>query len=256
MAFSRTDRVSKLAGGISIGSEEITAGTLTGRFIDKTDGQIVLVSNWHVFEGKPGETKILQPGPYDGGSAPNDMVGILKRYVELDRRKKMPWWKRIICALFGWFLEEWCLGSKEPNHLDAACAEYVPATEDRSLLPGIYLDDGTRIVPQETVSGDGLDGKKVWKSGRTTGVTVGKVEVGSAKVKVWYGDRWVLFEDVVLVRGECKGGDSGSPVFLMIGDEPSENDKLCGILFAGSPGFFVFCKYKYLEDELKVSWAP
>ena len=256
MPFSRTSRVSKLAGGISIGSENITAGTLTGRFIDKTDGQRVLVSNWHVFEGKPGETRILQPGKYDGGSVPNDIVGVLKRYVKLDREKKMPWWKKLVCALFGWLLEEWCLGGKEPNHLDAACAEYLPATEDRSVEKGVYLDDGTIILPKETVSGDDLAGKKVWKSGRTTGITIGTVVSSSAKVKVWYGDKWVLFEDVVIVRGYCRGGDSGSPVFLMTGDKPSENDKFCGILFAGATETFVFCKYKYLQSELEVEWEP
>jgi hypothetical protein len=56
MSF-RTQRMKVLRAGISIGSEEITAGTLTGRFIDLTDNTVVMVSNRHVFEGTEGKTK-------------------------------------------------------------------------------------------------------------------------------------------------------------------------------------------------------
>jgi len=254
LTLDRTARQEVLAGGISIGSEEITAGTLTGRFIDLTDGTRVLVSNYHVFEGRPGETAILQPGPYDGGRKPRDAVGVLKRYVELEQREKFPWWKRLLCIIFGWLLEEWCTPETIPSRLDAACAEFTAS--DRTFEGGVYLDDGAIIRPKGTHSGDGIAGKKVWKSGRTTGITTGIVETDAAKVKVWYGDRWIIFEDIILVRGLARGGDSGSPVFLMEGDEPGEGDKICGILFAGSTDFFAACKYKYLKELLKVEWLP
>ena len=256
MAFDRKTRHNKLAAGISVGSEEITAGTLTGKFLDLTDGSIVTVSNRHVYEGTPGETKILQPGKYDGGTKPDDIIGILKRKVEWDKPEKMPWWKRIICMLFGWLLEEWCTPSKKPNHLDAAVASWEPADKLRTLESGVYLDDGSILKVKETCLGDGILGKTVWKCGRTTGITKGRVVDDKAKVKVWYGDAWRIFEDVVLVEGIARGGDSGSPVFLLTGDEPSDKDKLCGILFAGSTRYWVHCKYKYLFSELKVRWQP
>jgi len=82
------------------------------------------------------------------------------------------------------------------------------------------------------------------------------VESDSARVRVWYGDRWVIFEDVVIVKGIARGGDSGGPVFLMEDSSPSEKDELCGILFAGSAEYYVFCKYKYLEAMLNVRWQP
>jgi len=255
MSFDRRGRFAVLAGGISIGSEEITAGTLTGKFIDMKDGSEVMVSNYHVFWGKPGETKIVQPGPYDGGRVPEDVVGILKRVIELDRHKELPWWKKILCIFFGWLLEEWCYPEMLPNHLDAAVATFNPTDTSRTLLKGVYLDDGTRLEIQETHPGDGINGKKVWKSGRTTGITKGTVVNDKATVKVWYGTEWKKFEDVVIVEGEARGGDSGSPVFLSTNEEPSGSDKLCGILFAGSAKYWVHCKYKYLEEDLKVKWA-
>lgn len=247
--FDRTRRQDLLAGGISIGSEIVTAGTLTGVFIDRKDGMNVLVSNFHVFMGTPYKTKILQPGKYDGGSD-NDVVGLLKRYVPIERREKFPWWKKLVCLLFGWFLEEYCTPSEIPSHVDVACA----TIEARKPEYGVYLDNGQIIHPKSTHSGDGVTGSTVWKVGRTTGYTEGNVVSSSSKVKVWYGDKWIVFDDVVLVKGLARGGDSGSPVFLKKGEQPSEEDSFVGILFAGSTDYFIFCKYKYIVEELGVEW--
>jgi hypothetical protein len=254
MGMDRRERFTRLAGGISVGSINITAGTLSGLFKDLTDGNPVIVSNWHVFRGDPGKTPIVQPGPYDNGKDPDDRIGILKRYVPLDRYGKMPWWKRILCLLFGWLLEEWCLASKEPNYVDCACATFEPYDKNRTIQKGVYLDDGTIIYPKNSHPGDNIVNAKVWKAGRTTGVTTGTVIDDSAKVKVWYGDRYIIFEDQILVQADCKGGDSGSPVFLMKGDKPSGEDAFIGLLFAGGAGFFVACKYKHIKELLKVSW--
>jgi len=252
--MDRTGRFTKLAGGISVGSVEITAGTLSGLFKDLKDGKEVIVSNWHVFKGKPGSTEILQPGKYDGGKSPDDVIGVLKRYVPLDRYGKLPWWKRIICMLFGWLLEEWCLASKEPNLVDAACATWSPHDKNRTVVKGVYLDDGSIIHPKNSHPGDNILNARVWKAGRTTGVTIGTVIDDSAKVKVWYGDRYIVFEDQIIVQARCEGGDSGSPVFIMKHNKPSEDDAFVGLLFAGGRGFFVACKYKHIKSLLQVSW--
>ena len=144
---------------------------------------------------------------------------------------------------------------KKPNHLDAAVSTFKPTDSSRTLESGVYLDDGSILKIEKTHPGDGILGKKVWKAGRTTKITTGVVVDDHATVKVWYGDVWRTFEDVVLVDGSCRGGDSGSPVFLQKGEQPSEEDELCGILFAGSSRYWVHCKYKYLEKELKVRWT-
>jgi hypothetical protein len=95
----------------------------------------------------------------------------------------------------------------------------------------------------------------VWKSGRTTGVTVGTVVGDRVTLKVWYGDSYHVFADQILVEGKSGHGDSGSPVFLMTGDKPSQDDMLVGILFAGSGGFYVACKWKWIRQLLNIEWA-
>ena len=251
--MDRTKTFKVLAGGISIGSTEVTAGTLSGIFKDK-DGTDVLVSNWHVFKGKPNKTAILQPGRYDGGKDPEDRVGFLKRYVPLNGYKKLPWWKRLICILFGWLLEEWCMASEEPNYVDVACSSFDPVDKERTITKGVYLKEDKIIYPRKTNLGDGIVGRKVWKVGRTTNITIGKVVDDSATVKVWYGDRWIVFKDQILVEGIASGGDSGSPTFILNNSEPSEEDEFVGLLFAGSSKYFVVCKYKYIERLLEVRW--
>jgi hypothetical protein len=250
--MNRTSRFARLAGGISIGSNRATAGTLSGIFIDAYDGSSVLVSNWHVFEGAPGITPILQPGVADGGSHPSDTVGKLKRYVAL-RGGEPPLWRRILCTLFGWLLGDWCLASNEANFVDVACASFEPCNP-REIACGVYLDDGIILCPVNTHPGDGVAGCRAWKCGRTTGVTVGRILSDSATLKVWYGDRYAIFTDQIIVEGESGPGDSGSPVFLMKGDRPSGDDALIGLLFAGSGGLYVVCKWKHVRSMLGVEW--
>jgi hypothetical protein len=250
--MDRTARFARLAGGISIGSSRTTAGTLSGIFIDAYDGSRVLVSNWHVFEGAPGITPIIQPGVADGGSQPSDVVGRLKRYVAL-RGAGQPLWKRIICTLFGWLLGDWCLASNEANLVDAACASFEPYNP-REAVCGVYLDDGSILCPINTHPGDDVVGCNVWKSGRGTGVTVGRILSDRATLKVWYGDMYAIFTDQIIVEGASGPGDSGSPVFMMKGDRPSSDDALIGLLFAGSGGLYVVCKWKHVRSMLGVEW--
>jgi len=255
LAFDRTKRQTVVAAGISVGSENITAGTVTGAFIDLEDGKTVVVSNRHVLEGEVGKTAVLQPGPYDGGKKPSNVIGYVKKLVQWDVTE-MPWWKRIICFLFGWLLEEWCMPEKKPNTLDAGVATWQPTDESRKLESGVYMDDGSILKVKNAMPGDGITGRNVWKIGRTTGLSIGYVRDDSVMAKVWYGDRWRIFYDVVLVDGYARPGDSGSPVFLLSDNQPSENDAFVGLLFAGSSDFYLFCKNKYLERDLKVRWSP
>jgi len=248
--MDRTRRFSILAGGISIGSVNVTAGTLSGIFKDMVDGENVLVSNYHVFQPGGKGNEILQPGPYDGGSLPSDRVGRIKRYVPLQPSPL----KVIICTLFGPLLGEWCSSYK--NLVDAAAAKFDPADPTRSISKGVYMDDGSILIPKGTHPGDGIIGRKVWKVGRTTGYTEGVVVSDSAVVRVWYGDKYIVFQDQIIVKGQSRGGDSGSPVFLMSKDKPSEDDQLVGLLFAGSDEYFIVCKYKHIQNLLKVNWQP
>jgi hypothetical protein len=72
--------------GVSIGHYESTAGTLGALVRDNTTGELLILSNNHVFAncnyGKKGDP-ILQPAPLDGGMNPGDMVATLERFIPL-----------------------------------------------------------------------------------------------------------------------------------------------------------------------------
>lgn len=211
--MKRTDRCRPIVGGISCGSAIVTAGTL-GAFI-WLDDKPYLISNAHVFEGKVGDP-ILQPGSFDGGETPADVVAELA------------------------FISEF----EETNKVDLGIAEAVVDVKDEILeiTPGSRQVD---LVPYEPAYGAG-----VLKSGRTTGLSVGKVTAQSTHVSVaGYQAGTILFEDVVAVDGKCGGGDSGSAVIDMV------SGNLIGLLFAGTEDgktFFVI-KAKNILDALQKS---
>jgi len=72
--------------GVSMGHQNVTAGTLSTVVKDRTTGQKLLLSNNHVFansnDGLVGDA-ILQPGPMDGGLFPSDIVARLERFIPL-----------------------------------------------------------------------------------------------------------------------------------------------------------------------------
>jgi hypothetical protein len=130
-------RLGTLKSGASIAHHRSSAGTLGGFVVDNQNGAMMLLTNWHVAAegGVPGDA-ILQPGPYDGGVHPNDQVATLSRSV-IDKRG------------------------------DAAVATL---TGSRSFALDA-LASGIKIGGHRTVEvGDTLE-----KSGRTTGVTRGRV---------------------------------------------------------------------------------
>src|SRR6478609_6942670 len=85
-AAGETDRVRPLRPGVSVAHVDVTAGTL-GAFVRSVtpvegapDGAVYALSNWHVLAGAPSARVgdvVVQPGPADGGSAPDDRVGAL-----------------------------------------------------------------------------------------------------------------------------------------------------------------------------------
>lgn len=70
--------------GTSIGEISITAGTFGGVVVDGTTGETLILSNNHVLadESKaPLGSPVVQPGPFDGGVMPADLVATLLRFV-------------------------------------------------------------------------------------------------------------------------------------------------------------------------------
>jgi hypothetical protein len=191
--------------GCSIGQFHITAGTL-GCFVKSRSGAggPLILSNNHVLAdenraqiGDP----ILQPGHFDGGAIPADVVGNLVNFEPLN--------------------------TAQPNLVDCAVA---------SLAPGIAIVSNTidGIGPLRGVSAveaQPLD--MVSKTGRTTGTTAAQVTaVELDNLVIDYDIGNLRFDgqievDGVNPTGFSQGGDSGSLVVNSVGEA-------IGLLFAGS----------------------
>jgi len=181
LAAERTQRHRPAPGGVSVGHYNITAGTLGGALI--IGGTLYGLSNNHVLAasstvqvarasiGDP----ILQPGPYDGGRLPDDVIGTLAGYVPMDEVR--------------------------PNRSDAAI--FKPSSPD--LLSPDILDVG-----QIVGIGEAEVDMMVQKSGRTTGLTRAPVLDVNATMKVDYGAFTATFVDCIVTEYMAAGGDSGS----------------------------------------------
>ncbi|MQY54883.1 MAG: hypothetical protein GH149_06350 [Methanosarcinales archaeon] len=182
--------------GCSIGHYRITAGTFGCMVQDKRTHAFKILSNNHVLAntnaariGDP----ILQPGRYDGGIYPRDMIAKLEKFVPLS--------------------------ASTYNLVDAAVAgpinlRYVIASIARLGIP--------------TGTAQARLGWTVYKAGRTTQLTSGRVTATNASVKVGYGGGiTLLFRNQILTTRMGAGGDSGS---LLV--DPYK--RAVGLLFAGS----------------------
>ncbi len=196
----RGQRFAEIPLGVSIGSANVTAGTLGAKVFDAETQVAYILSNWHVLVGsssaQPG-APIWQPGRLDGGNA-NDKI------AEVTRSNLGPF--------------------------DAAIARI---TGERPILDTTL--EGDKI---EDTTAPGL-GMMVWKSGRTTGRTEGFIDGVQMTTQLNYGGAGVRrIEQVIRVvprpgaaPGEVSlGGDSGS-VWV---DEAS--GKVVGLHFAGEVG--------------------
>lgn len=192
--------------GGSVGHVSVTAGTL-GCFVRPrgTDGEEHILSNNHVLadenRARTGD-RILQPGAADGGRAPRDVVGALERTVPLRR---------------------WAA-----NITDAATAElteglsyYYNWIEGRGELRGVRADPAAI-------------GERVYKVGRTTGLTEGRVSaVEMDDVLVTYDmgdlifDNQIEIEPASLWQPFSLGGDSGSLIV-------DGRGRALALLFAGN----------------------
>jgi len=193
--------------GSSIGHVEVTAGTL-GCFV-KARGETaeadMILSNNHVLasenRGKRGDP-VLQPGRADGGGFPREEAAVLSRFVALRKSR--------------------------PNFVDAGCAE---------LLEGIsywYADiEGRGELRGLRKRPLGI-GERVFKVGRTTGLTEGRVSaIEVDDLLVGYETGELLFDGQIEIEpvgwGEpfSRGGDSGSLIV-------DEENRAAALLFAGN----------------------
>jgi uncharacterized repeat protein (TIGR02543 family) len=232
VSAERLGEVRPLVGGTSL-SAYVTKGA--GLYLYAgTLGMVTyndkILSNAHVIAMNPDTynflntgTPIIQPGSYDGGRSGDHDVGTLEKYIPIN------------------------FAPNAKNYADAAIGS---------------IDVGVNASPGEQFSETGdywiggwtsvSQGDTVRKSGRTTGVTSGEVLYPNVSVVVSYGSKSAYFADQIVVTQDnwsfAQPGDSGSVV--------DKDGKFVGLLFAGSAGYAVICKAKYIIDGLSIDVEP
>lgn len=226
-ARARTDRWRPAPGGVSVGHLRVTAGTLGTVAYRGTEPFIL--SNAHVLaasgEARRGDP-ILQPAALDGGRAPEDTVARLTAWVPLHFARH-------------WFLRLF-LGPAQRNRVDAALARPSRPEDvtDRVLGLGTLTETAEPTIDQ-----------RVRKSGRTTGLTEGRIVLLDATVAVRYGTREAAFEGQIVTTPMSQGGDSGSVVV-------DDAGRGVGLLFAGSDRVTLANPLTKALDALAVRLVP
>ena len=256
-----TGRFRPAPGGISVGHRDITAGTL-GCWVHR-GGQWMMLSNNHVLANSNAAEigdPILQPGPYDTGHYPEDQIAVLEDFVRI------------------YFPGDTDGGSNSgSNGSSGGCSI---AGSIVSILNGIarMIGSGTRVksysirqidnlvdaaiarpLNEEDVLPNILNigniagtssaqlGTAVKKNGRTTGFTQGEIIQMDVTVDVQYGTNLVArFTDQLMAGAMSQGGDSGSAVL-------DDQDKLVGLLFAGSDQTTIINRIEHVFDSLNLS---
>ncbi len=250
-----TQRYRPAPGGVSIGHIFITAGTL-GCLVQK-NGKKFILSNNHVLansnDADIGDA-IVQPGPTDGGDYPEDWIAKLSEFIPIhfengNGGSTCPFANAAASALNGIAA---MIGSKtrlkpqrsmaqaEENKVDCAIAE-----------PNDPNDVNKEIMQIGTIQGvvEGALGMEVKKSGRTTSLTQGTIEQIDVTVQVSYGSNKVAtFVDQLMTGNMSAGGDSGSVVLDM-------DNKICGLLFAGSSSSTILSRIQNVFDALQVTYV-
>jgi len=224
--------------GVSCIHKDGTACTLSWFF--KKDCKVYVALNNHcgsLENTAKIEDEWLQPSPDDGGEFPRDIIAKLAFYIPTKYNGyKCPYRNFAYKIYKGLYYLTHFKPYEAINYVDISFGEPTNL-EDLSFT--IYGIEG-KVVGK----GEHRKGLKVYKSGRTTAVTEGTIDDPSWNGYV-YGRRGTAwYEDCVLVKGKCAGGDSGSPIVSI-----AHNGLLYhGALFAGSDqGVFIYCKVENIE---------
>ena len=214
-AYSFRGRHRPAPGGVSVGHVNITAGTLGSRAIGLTapwSNRHLILSNNHVLANSNNaqvNDSIIQPGPADGGRHPGDQIAVLARWVPINFGGTA----NFVDAAFGWAWSDRIRG--EQYFLSGGAAAYYRT--------------GTAPLAASL-------GMVVGKSGRTTGLTQGRVTQIGVSVNVNYQGRIALFRNQIAIQSVnanpfSAGGDSGSLIWQW-----ATGLRPVGLLFAGGGG--------------------
>jgi hypothetical protein len=195
-------RIRPAQGGYSVSHFNVSAGTIATCVKDANPPAGVgtkyyILSNNHVIANSNNahiNDPILQPGSFDGGTNPADIIARLSRFVPINF-------------------------AGVDNLVDCAIAEGDLDELNREIYWSGYVK-GQNNLPAV--------GLAVQKCGRTTGHSTGKITGLNATVNVNYGGgRVARFVNQLLTSNMSAPGDSGSLIMDM-------NNQAVGLLFAGS----------------------
>lgn len=232
---TRPIKLGTSGGNINDSNASYCCGGTLGSLVKNVRGQQFILTNNHVGalvnQGVAGQG-LIQPGLIDQSPVcyqdKNDVVANLSAFVPIK---------------FG--------GTS--NLVDAAVAQVVAGKVDST---GAILDIGTISA---TPRGPTV-GLKVKKSGRTSGLTTGKIYAINATVTVQYQQGCGIgaimtarFDDQIIITpgSFLKGGDSGSLVVENVGANP----KPVALAFAGSSNFAVGNRIQNVLNALGVSFV-
>jgi hypothetical protein len=206
--------------GISIGPASMefsTAGTLCCIVKKKSDPHKRYILGAESIMGRTAGTPILQPGPLDGGSMPQDQVAIVSEVRPQDL-------------------------IKEENRAWGVLAEIPDGVGVSSECLELGKFNGSRRVKLRD---------PVRKMGRTTGLTSGTVVAMDVALQLQLEVGTVLFKGLVQCKGDkgqsfSAGGDSGAPVV-------DASNRLVGMVIAGSDEVTYFIPIDELFSAFGVS---
>jgi len=218
------NRMRPAMGGYSVGHYRVTAGTIATCCYDLSPfpsipGRYYILSNNHVLANSNNSRigdPILQPGRFDGGTYPGDLIGRLARYVPIKFHTPT---------------------TRPLNYVDAAIAEGNFHDLSREVYWGGYVKDLYTAPKVNDI---------VQKTGRTTGFTTGKVTNINGTVDVNYGSgRIARFRNQIITTRMGAPGDSGSLVM-------NRDEAAMGLLFAGSSSRTIINNILLVQLLLKV----
>ncbi|MBE7556116.1 MAG: hypothetical protein HS126_34110 [Anaerolineales bacterium] len=173
----RKDWVRPLRPGLSIGLANTEGAGTLGYFVADRAGQIYLVSTVSSLGSSSTQVQVLQPAPFDGGQAPDDVVA--SSVKTLAQMEIMP-----------------------AAHM-VALAPLTPALQVQTVIPEIGPVRGVR-APEP--------GMQVRKLGRTTGLTKGEIRAVDQRISITTASGSVQIYGAVRTSPISSGGDGGALV--------------------------------------------
>ncbi len=232
--------------GVSMAHKATSVGTLGAVVKDNETGELLLLSNNHVFANcnrAKIRDVIIQPCKADGGLKEADAFARLERFVPLKisystKFNSLRYKTSDFITLFMGLRNTASFKQKYGNQVDAAVARPDNQSQISLNIPEIGSVKGVA---------EPVEGMQVQKYGRSTGLTRGTVKYTRMDLRVHYPDGTsVWFIDQIVTSKMSEFGDSGALLLDM-------QNRALGLLCGGSEHVSVFSPIQTVLDLLNIS---